>query len=223
MRYALALSLLVLPATAQARDDAAYIQIEGGLTDIKSVDWTISGVQGANQTNFHTGQFDAGVSAGYDFGKLRAEGEVFFQRSRIHDYTLRQPTKLNINPTLPAGFYPSTTGYVHRASAMANVIAETGGNKRIGLYAGLGVGVTRVRLDNWRIAGVDPFLNGDSTKFAWQAFTGARVPVSKHIELGVKIRHHAGRKFRYTSRQGLEPFVGNFTSNSWLATAAWNF
>ncbi len=219
----LAVALALIPTLAQAKDDAAYVNAGLGITQVKNVEWEISGRPRTNVTNFHTGQFDAGFSAGYDFGVLRAEGELVFQRSRIHDYTLRVPTKLNELPSIPAGFYPKATGYIHRASFMANVIAEQGGNTRIGVYAGLGAGITRTRIDNWRIAGVDPFLKGDSTRFAWQAIGGVRAPIGKHLEVGLRYRYHDARGFRYRSRQGNEPFEGNFRSHSMLVMAGWNF
>jgi OOP family OmpA-OmpF porin len=221
--FGLGISLLLASHPAQARDDGAYVTVEGGLAIMRTIEWKVSGKPNFNQTDLHTGQFDAGVVAGYDFGHLRAEGELSYQRSRMHNYVVRFPTKLNINPTIPAGFYPDATGFIHRASAMANIVAETGGNDRPGVYAGVGAGITRGRIDHFRIAGTDPFLNGSSTRPAWQVFSGVRLPLGQHVELGVKYRYQVGTGYKFTSRQGLEPFKGDIRTHSMMGTLGWNF
>jgi OmpA-OmpF porin, OOP family len=212
-----------IASPAAARDDRAYVSAEGGLLITRTIEWRVSGTKNANQTDLHTGQFDAGILAGYDFGFLRAEGELSYQRSRMHNYVVRFPTKLNTSPSIPAGYYPDATGFVHRVSAMANVIAEVGGNDRLGAYAGLGAGLTRGRVDSFRIAGTDPFLNGGDTRPAWQFLAGVRLPVSKHIEAGFRYKYQVGKGYRFTSRQGQEPFKGDLKTLSLMGTLAWNF
>lgn len=217
-------AMLCCAAPATARDGQAYAQAAAGLTDPFDSEIRINGVDDANRADWHTGQFDLSLAGGYDFGHIRVEGEAMFLRSRIHDYYVRQPTMLT-GPgiTLP-GKYPDVKGWGDRVAVMANVIAETGGNDRPGVYAGLGVGIQHLRAHGWRSRISQPdFLNGSDTRLAWQALAGARVPITRHIEAGVKYRFIIGEGYEFTSIQGRQRFRSNFGSHSWLATLGWNF
>lgn len=209
---------------ALARDNAPYVQVSAGLTDPFDTEFRIDGVEDANRVDWHTGQFDVGVAAGYDFGHVRVEGEAAFLRSRVHDYYVRQPTLLTGPHIEMPGKYPDVKGWGDRVLLMANVIAETGGNDRIGVYAGAGVGIQHVRAHGFRSRISQPdFIDGNSTRLAWQLLAGARLPVTRNVEVGVKYRFLLGEGYEFTTIQGQQRFRGNFGSHSWLVTLGWNF
>ena len=216
--------VLIVAAPAAARDEHPYVQVSAGITDPFDTEFRIDGVDDANRADYHTGQFDFAASAGYDFGHIRLEGEAMFQRSRIHDYYVRQPTMLSGPEITQPGMYPDVKGWTDRISVMANVIAETGGNGRPGVYAGLGVGLQHVKAYGFRSTiPEDDFIDGRDTRIAWQALAGAYVPITNHIDLGVKYRFILGEGYEFTTIQGQQRFRGNFGSHNWLATLGWNF
>ncbi|MGQ2930377.1 outer membrane beta-barrel protein [Sphingopyxis sp. OPL5] len=217
-------STLLAPTAVQARDGEAYVQYALGLTDPLDTEFRVDGIKQANRVDYHTGQFDTALSVGYDFGTIRAEGEFIAQRSRIHDYIVNVPTLLTGPEVAQPALYPDVKGYTHRKALMANIIVETGGNGKIGLYGGLGIGFQNVKASRFRSRLLlDPFIDASSTRLVGQAIVGAYIPLSKNLDLGVKYRLIHGEGFKYTSIQGGQTFKGNFGSHSWLGTLAWNF
>jgi OmpA-OmpF porin, OOP family len=215
---------LLIPSAAQARDGEAYVQYALGLTDPVDTEFRVDGVKEANRVDYHTGQFDTALAAGYDFGTIRVEGEFVAQRSRIHDYIVNVPTLLTGPEISQPGIYPDVKGYTHRKALMANVLIEVGGNGRIGAYAGLGVGFQQVKASRFRSRlPLEAFIDAKSTRPVGQLLAGAYVPLTKNVDLGVKYRLIHGEGFKFTSIQGGQRFKGNFGSHSWLATIAWNF
>lgn len=214
---------LMAAAPARARDGAFYVEGMLGGVQMKDVRFRINQVRNANRLDLHTGQFDVGFAGGYDFGHVRVEGEFAYKHSRIHHYFLNVPTIVNDLGPAPATFYNDATGRVHDSTALVDVLAETGGNRRLGVYAGMGAGIGRVVARSFRVSGPDPFLDSGDEGFAWQFVAGVRLPVTHHIEFGVRYHYTTVANIHLVSRQAHDDYHGTFRTLGLLGTLGWNF
>lgn len=142
-------------------------------------------------------RYEAAVSAGYDFGWLRLEGELSHRAvktSRIaaddgaEDFLAQLNANLNRPSTAPDPGAPGLPalaladfqrpGHIRARAAMVNAIFDGKVADRLTLFAGAGIGRSWVR----------GFGDTDSAR-AWQYQLGARTPISDRLELGVKFRY----------------------------------
>ena len=93
MRKSLFLAALALPLAATpalARDGQSYIEIDAGATFPITHKVVFTPPTGPVQTfspgiDYNTG-YDVGGAVGYDFGMIRAEGEIAYKHASIHDF-----------------------------------------------------------------------------------------------------------------------------------------
>ena len=166
-----AVSALALASPAAARDGSGYVGFDAGVLfpDDTDFDYDDDEVFGAE----HNNGYDLDLIGGYDFGFVRAEGELAWKRSGNDEFFDE------IGPF-------EGDGEVDVRSAMVNVLADVG-TDRWSFYAGGGVGYALVRHE------VD-FGNGDDFKlkdggFAWQGIAGVRYAVNEIIDIGLKYRY----------------------------------
>lgn len=155
--------------------------------------------------NYDTG-IDLDAVAGYDFGMFRLEGEFGYKRVNSGNLNvnsadlaalnagLNRPglptdpcaTRLdpvtglpapNCLPLLTAGDLDRSTN-LRVLSAMANVLADFGGNGSWGAYVGGGFGRAFVR----------GFQDEDSA-WAYQLIAGVRTAITSNIDIGLKYRY----------------------------------
>jgi opacity protein-like surface antigen len=139
---------------------------------------------------------DVGLTAGYDFGWFRLEGELAQKRIKIRDHqeddlapqflselngALNRPSAAP-DPGSPglaaltvADFQPS--GTVKIGSALVNALLDVEVVKGFNVYAGAGIGRSFVR----------GFEDRDGAR-AWQQLLGARYAITDQIDLGLKYR-----------------------------------
>lgn len=213
---------VALAPSAFAKDGRAYVAIGGGIHDRSNTEFKVDGQKNAHEINWHTGDYDLELVGGYDFGSFRLEAEASYKRTRVHYYTLNVPTELDATKPPALGFFPHITGRVRQGSLMVNALAETGGNERIGIYAGGGIGLSQVSMRRF-LYGRNLFLKDKDIRPAFQLITGVRLPISEHLEAGLKGRYMAVRGARFKGEINGLSYKGNFATSSALGTLTWNF
>jgi opacity protein-like surface antigen len=181
MRYVTlfaAVSTLALASPAVAADHRGYVGIDAGLLMPDDTDFEYDGENVFEAE--HNNGYDLDLVGGYDFGFVRAEGELSWKRSgndEIFD---------------DEGPFDEGDGEVDVRSIMLNVLGDVG-NDQWAFYAGGGIGFARVRhtLD---FGGDGPFDEDGEFKlkdsgFAWQGIIGARYAVNEIIDIGLKYRY----------------------------------
>ena len=181
-RIGLALAGIVLlaPSVAFADDmmDAAgarqgwYTSLGGGLNVLRDSD--IKG--GGFETK---GEFDNGFvvngALGYQWGHLRAEGELGYRRNSLDKFS-----------TLGSG-----DGHATSFDLMANGYYDFLPYSKLDPYIGVGVGVARVNYTNLAGAGTGVVLDDSDTQFAYQGIVGVRYLVAPQWDLGAEYRYFA--------------------------------
>jgi opacity protein-like surface antigen len=221
-----ATAALAIASPAAARDGSPYVGFEIGpmMSDegFYDVDLTTT----AGTTNFNNGinvdyrtGADVDIIAGYDFGMVRAEGELAYKRLGVKDVDASGPlggalAGLGILDIEDTDF----TQTARISSAMGNALLDFGGNDGFGGYIGGGIGWSRVKLMGDRDSGL-----------AWQVIAGVRTALSPNIDLGLKYRYF-NTKFDVTNdfvtRAGA-PFSmdvdGRLKTHSLLLSLVYNF
>lgn len=224
LRHAMiaATALAVIPAGAQARDGTPYVGLEGGV--IKPEDLKLDYRLGTLSVNDgitieHRTGLDLDLLAGYDFGFIRAEGELGYKRASMSDVAI-SPAVLTTTGR------PAIDGKTSVLSAMANLLLDFGGNDGLGVYAGAGAGLARISSEG-SITGpgiVTPrVFDGKDRSFAWQLIAGMRVPVSSAVDLGLKYRYFRSKLDFSEDGTAGESLDGRFKSHSILLSLLINF
>lgn len=219
-----AAALALAPSAAFARDGMPYIGFEGGAIKPEKVklDYQLRALSVPNGVILdHKTGFDVDFVAGYDFGLIRAEGELGWKRAAATGVAIAPAIQFNNTGPL------TIDGSTRAVSAMANLLLDFGSNDGLQVYGGGGVGVSRVTFNNV-ISGPNVAagraINGNDRSFAWQLIAGLRVPVSYNVDLGLKYRY-----FRTevdlkdaTNPAAIETLEGRFRSHSVLASLIFN-
>ena len=219
LAIAMALSSTLLATPAFARDGAMYIGGEFGAMIVEDIELDIGAVENAVTVNHEYG-YDGGVFVGYDFGAFRLEAEAAYKKARLDDYntTIRLP--------LEGSFFPASRDAGGSSSAMSfmiNGMLDFGDDDGISGFVGGGVGMARVKANNYRnFANATPFLDGSDSRLAWQVFAGVRQAISDNIDVTVKYRFFNADKVRMTAFNGAEADY-RFRSHSLLGGLTFNF
>ena len=231
---ALALATTALAGPALARPAQAwYVGIDAGAIQAENQDMRITSTGGVVTQNALTTKYDTGYDVdgniGYDFGAFRAEFEVGYKNNKTNH--------INVNtgglPVLPfaggssvppTGSYQSD-GTSRILSFMGNGLLDFGGSgpSSIGGFVGGGVGVARVKQNNYAIqTGGNVFLNDSDTRFAWQLLAGIYKPLTPHVDLGLKYRFFNVQNVRTYAVTGAE-LDSRFRSHSLLVNLTYRF
>ena len=209
MMMVLALSTTALGTTAYAGEPGPYVSIDGGgvLSENQHIYGPTSaaaeagadaGLPGATSgdTIHNKLGWTAGGQAGYDFGFLRIEGDVNYERLRIKRLYTPVGTL-----TSGDGLYGRTASF----SAMGNALAEFGPTHGPQLYAGGGVGWARTHEE----VDVSPTggISGRNSRFAWELIGGVDMPVGEHVSVGLRYRYFHPDADRFHFSDGTTEFV----------------
>ncbi len=231
-----AAATLAIAAPAQARDNSAYIGIEGGAlfpndTNIDgSVDFTDPTVADISKrrvadVNYKTG-YDVDALFGYDFGMFRLEGELGYKRAKNDKLEIDPAFITALNAGSGGAFVASDfdlSGHTSVLSGMINGLVDFGPDNGINGFVGAGVGRARVK----------QFGESDNA-WAYQLIAGARMPISSSVDVGLKYRYFRTGKLNYGDSfgfAGVAPgsggtvFLDNnskFSSHSILASLIFN-
>lgn len=197
------LAPLMLPGAAHAKDGQFYGGIEGGVAKFESE--TITGASDipVAHAKYDTG-FDGDAIIGYDFGHLRGEAEIGYRSASLDDGN--------------SAALAAVGGRTKAMSFMINGLADFGQDGRWNIYFGPGIGLTRVDMDNFRLASTGAsVVDGWDSAFAFQAIAGLRVNLSRNLEAGLKYRYFNVDDVRIGSGRG------EVNSHSLLASLIFNF
>ena len=204
-------ALIATPALA--RDGAAYVGIEGGVT--LPSDTTANLTDSSLGIGYNTG-FEIGGVVGYDMGFVRIEGDIAYRRAGLDLAGL----------TTIMGITDETNFDLSSLSFMANGLFSYD-TDFFEVYAGPGIGYARHTRSG---SGTTDFADSASgSGFAWQIVFGADYFFSEEVSVGVK--------YRYTQTLGVNEafdFVagssatnadvsGNVGANSITATLRFHF
>src|SRR5687768_10143123 len=196
-----------------------YVGGEFGAMIVEDMDVDIGAVANAVTLNHEYG-YDGGIFVGYDFGAFRLEAEAAYKKARLDDYqtTIRLPLE---GPIFAAS--REASGSSSALSFMINGMLDFGDDDGISGFVGGGVGMARVKANNYRnFANATPFLDGSDSRLAWQVFAGVRQAISDNIDVTVKYRFFNADKVRMTAFNGAEADY-RFRSHSLLGGLTFNF
>jgi opacity protein-like surface antigen len=165
-----AASVLALASPAAARDGSGYVGIDAGLLMPKDTifeydDDDVFGVEYKNG-------YDLDIIGGYDFGFIRAEGELSWKRAALDNFFDDEDEA-------------DADGETDVRSVMVNLLGDVGSD-RFSFYAGGGVGYALVK-HTFEDDGDDESLKDGG--FAWQGIAGVRYAVNEIIDIGLKYRY----------------------------------
>ncbi len=177
----LALASTVLATPAFARDNAFYVELDGGVMFADDFKIDVNGVDNAARLNadrtnlgVKVDGYDFGGIAGYDLGTFRLEAEASYRRVRSGALTV-------------AGLSTAdTAGKSDALSFMGNALVDIGPDDGLQGFVGGGAGWARVSTDVRTAAG--PLVDDSDGGFAWQAIAGVRAPLTRNIDVGIKYR-----------------------------------
>ena len=227
---------LVIASPAAARDNSAYIGIEGGVLFPKSqsvdasVDFTnplVPDIANSRvaRVKSKTG-YDIDAIAGYDFGMFRLEGEVGYKRTKAKNVRVSDSFVTAFNTGAGTAFTSDDfdiSGRTSVLSGMINGLVDIGPDNGLSGFVGAGVGRARVK----------QFGDSDSA-WAGQLLAGVRAPVSDNIDVGLKYRYFRTGKLNFNddfafsgvgNGSGGTVFFDNsskFSSHSLLASLTFN-
>jgi len=174
----------VMSSSAEAQDGKLYVGVDGFASFLgkeKSV-----GVPLELQNDFKTGTGFAGI-VGYDFGQFRLEGEIGKHYHKPKNITVINDGGLGLVSGSAAGGKSNMTHYMANAvidleSPLADIDIEP--------FIGAGLGVSNIAWNNMTTAGAAlPYTHGSDNVFAYQAFAGFRVPISREVDISLKYRY----------------------------------
>lgn len=152
--------------------------------------------------------FLVGGAFGYDFGRFKVEGEIFYQGYEIDDQTKDGVSR---GETIPRAFIGSPweiEGTYSALATMLNGYAEFGPWERTRLFVGAGLGMATV---SSKVEAVSRFLFFENKKtvvddsdsvFAYQAMAGMLWQIGERIELVFKYRYFATEDPTFTDYTG---------------------
>jgi outer membrane protein OmpA-like peptidoglycan-associated protein len=106
---------------------------------------------------------------------------------------------------------------------MINGMLDFGDDDGISGFVGGGVGMARVKANNYRnFANATPFLDGSDSGLAWQVFAGVRQAISDNIDVTLKYRFFNADNVQLLAFNGAESEY-RFRSHSLLGGLTFNF
>jgi opacity protein-like surface antigen len=224
-----AVAAAAFASPAAARDGSPYIGIEGGAVfgaesdfDVAVDDGTaVTEYDDAFELDYKTG-WELDAIAGYDFGFIRAEGEIGYKRVKIDEIEVSDALLTDLETAVGGPVVIDDFDLSEKASVfsgMVNLLADFGNEDGISFYGGGGFGRARVKV-----------LDDKDSAWAWQLIAGVRSAISDTVDVGVKYRYFrtGGLDFEGDFDAGPAGTFGldadgRFTSHSLLASLIFNF
>ena len=221
----LALASTALATPALARDNSWYVGLEGGAMIVEDIHFDVNGVSDVGKIDHHYG-WDVDGNIGYDFGGFRIETEVGYRQAVVDTFS----SNIGFPAYTPNGqLFVTNPGIQARAggktsalSFMLNGLLDFGDDNSLQGFVGGGVGVARVKADNYAINPNGSFLDDSDTVFAWQAVAGVRAPITSHLDVSLKYRFFNADNVKLVDILGNQ-VEGRFRSHSLLGGISYNF
>lgn len=219
-----ALVLLVsagLAPSAQAGGQARgwYIGPEGGWSALADPKFTDAG---ANLTFTPKDGFIVGGTVGYDFGRVRIEGEIVYRDHGMQSVGFSNlPASAQSNYGIPASGSAPLGGDISSIGFMGNVIYELFPHSMVTPYIGAGIGGADLHLNDVRVRSV-PFASGGSLQFAYQAIAGVKVAIGANWSASIDYRYFAATDGSFSDALGNRFKLPYATQNA-MAGVAYHF
>ena len=225
-----ALASTALASPALARDNAWYVGVEGGPMIVEDIDYDVTTTAGVKTNNAITVDnkygYDADGQIGYDFGAFRLEAEVGYRSSNVKSInsSVALPifTGTGAATTTPAGRYGYAGGRTSALSFMVNGLLDFGEDDGLQGFVGGGVGVARVKANNYALNRNGSTLDDSDTVFAYQGLAGIRAPVTENIDVTLKYRFFNADNVKLVAVNNAQS-EGRFRSHSILGGVTFNF
>jgi outer membrane protein OmpA-like peptidoglycan-associated protein len=218
----MAMASTALASPALARDDAWYVEVDGGVMVVQDLEFDINGV--ADDLTFDTEKgYDFGGIVGYDFGPFRLEAEASYRETDVDSITVGTggfPAGTNGN--LGVAGTADARGGASALSFMVNGLFDFGPDDGLQGFVGGGLGVARTAIDGRITESGAPGLDDSDSGFAWQLLAGVRAPLSDRWDVGVKYRLFNASGVGLVDRAGRD-LDTRFRSHSLLGTLTYNF
>jgi len=191
----------MLAAPAAARDGSGYFGAEGGALWAKDLNHGLTIIRTTTpigttliadgaQMSFKKLGLDLDLILGYDFGVIRAEGELGYKRASLDEIGLR---------AAPGGAVVTSdgSGNVGVTSAMANVLLDFGDDDGLSFCAEPCAGWARVKMNNI-VPGTSAFdIEGRDSGLALQGIAGIRYAITPQLDVGLKYRYFRSSKLEF--------------------------
>ena len=193
LAIAMALASTTLATPALARDGSFYAAINGGImvledSNIDLVDLSDESISIDDFAILKSKPgFDVDLTAGYDFGMIRVEGEIGYKHAGLDEVELRNA--IPVTGAFGANF--DADGNSRSLSFMVNALLDVGDEDSWSGYVGPGIGIADVRMHVDDIDGIDlDDLDLDNSirdsRLAWQVVAGVRTAITPNIDVGDK-------------------------------------
>jgi len=214
LRIAAGLSVSVLTFAMQpawAEPPGWYVGGGGGYSNLQDLDATVTGAGKEAIIHFDNG-FGVLGFAGYNFGNLRAEGEIGYRR---HD-----AKSATVGGVDAAG----VSGDVNALSFMANGIYDFFPDRQWTPYLGLGIGAARLGA-NVGTAGAGAVVDSNDTQFAYQGIAGVSYSIAPQISLALDYRYFStlDPAFSVESAAGGGTFRPGYHTHNVFLTLTYHF
>jgi opacity protein-like surface antigen len=187
-------ALFFVTTSAQAENKGMYFSGNAGVSFLFDSDDEYPGVPGGTfETSYDPG-FNIAGAVGYDYGNIRAEGEIAYRSNDVDESSL-------------PGIVSPASGSVSALSFMVNGYYDVHTpNFSLVPYIGGGIGVAYVNAD-FSVSGVpfSPFVDDSATVFAYQFMLGFGVEVSPTITLTGGYRYFATTEPSFDDSTGIPP------------------
>lgn len=218
----MAMASTALASPALARDDAWYVEVDGGVMAVQDMPFTVNGVKDDLTIEAEKG-YDFGGIVGYDFGPFRLEAEASYRDTDVDKVTVGLAgfpagTQGNLGVAGDA----AARGSANALSFMVNGMFDFGDDDGLQAFVGGGVGVARVGIDARITESGTPGLDDSDSGFAWQILGGVRAPLNDRWDVGLKYRMFNVGGVDLVDRAGRE-LSTKFRSHSLLGTLTYNF
>jgi opacity protein-like surface antigen len=168
---------ILLSASATSLADSTYVGIHGMWTDLKDFDFNVG--PGTVESQFDSGA-GFGITLGRSFDQFRGELEYTARMNDIKSHSL------NGGATLPG-----SRGEAKSDAFMLNGYYDIDTNSAFVPYVGAGIGMAKVKFDNFGVAAIPNVLNDSESQFAYQFMAGGEYRFADTWGLFAEYRYFA--------------------------------
>lgn len=221
-----------LTSPALATDRSGYFAVDGGvlLPQQTHVDGKVTDSTGATVIQAgdifgikYKSGYDLDVTAGYDLGMFRIEGELGYKRAGLDRLAVSQSVLDEISNAADVAITPDDLrldGHARVFSGMVNGLLDVG-SPQLSAFAGAGIGLAGVKFSGGGLSASD-------SSVAWQILAGVRTAISPELEFGLKYRYFRTGKLKFSDTVDVDgdlykgTLSGHFSSHSLLASFTYN-
>jgi len=214
-----ALAALGASARAGSQTTGWYFGLEGGWSLLNGPNFNDAG---ASLTFKPNDGFAAGGSGGYDFCRIRLEGEIVYRQHGLQTLGFSNvPAGAQASLGIPASGSAPLSGNVSSLGFMANAIYDLFPHSSVTPYVGAGIGGGDLHLNSVKIGSVQ-LANGGSLQFAYQAIAGLKVAFGRDWSASVDYRYFATTDGAFTDALG-NRFKLPYSTHNVMAGLAYHF